>query len=84
MGRGYFEGVVRRADDTFFILGYYIDPFRFSCHRLTNKKSRGITSPKTHNASRSVNYSLQWQLVALYPSTHRANRVELPQVDGAV
>lgn len=26
---GYFDGVVRRADDTFFILGYFIDPFEF-------------------------------------------------------
>lgn len=28
-GEGYFEGVAGRADDTFFILGYYIDPFDF-------------------------------------------------------
>ena len=26
---GYFEGVAERTDDTFFILGYFIDPFDF-------------------------------------------------------
>ena len=28
-GEGCFEGVAGRADDTFFILGYFIDPFEF-------------------------------------------------------